>query len=47
MVESGNGARLVTFNAVRPVVGRTVLAVGAGGGCFEYRLPLFFSFHID
>ena len=29
------------------IVGRTVLAVGAGGGCFDYHLPLFTSFHID
>ena len=29
------------------IVGRTVLAVGAGVGCFDYHLPLFLSFHID
>ena len=29
------------------IVGRIVLAVGAGGVCFDYRLPLFLSFHID
>ena len=29
------------------IVERSVLAVGAGGGCFNYHLPLFFSFHID
>ena len=29
------------------IVGRTVLAVGAGRGCFDYHLPLFLSFHID
>ena len=29
------------------IVGRTVLAVGAVGGCFDYHLPLFLSFHID
>ena len=25
------------------IVGRTLLAVGAGGGCFGYHLPLFLS----
>ena len=29
------------------IVGCTVLAVGAGGGCFDYHLPLFLSFRID
>ena len=30
------------------IVGRTMLAVGAGGGCFDYHLPfIFLSFHID
>ena len=29
------------------IVGHTMLAVGAGGGCFDYHLPLFLSFHID
>ena len=52
MVESGNGARLVTFSTGASfcfliIVGRTVLAIGAGGGCFDYHLPLFLSFHID
>ena len=26
-------------------LGRTVLAVGAGGSCFDYHLSLFLSFH--
>ena len=29
------------------IVGGTVLAVGAGEGCFDHHLPLFLSFHID
>ena len=29
------------------IVGRTVLAVGAGRGCSDYHLPLFLSVHID
>ena len=29
------------------IIGRTVLAVGGGEGCFDYHLPLFLSFHID
>ena len=30
------------------IVGRTMLAVGAGGGGFDYHLPfIFLSFHID
>ena len=24
-----------------------MLGLGAGGGCFDYQLPLFLSFHID
>ena len=46
MVESGNGARWGVL-LCWIIVGRTVLAVGAGRGCFDYNLPLFFSFHID
>ena len=29
------------------ILGRTVLAVVAVGGCFDYHIPLFLSFHID
>ena len=46
MVESGNGARLVTFSAGRLTVLDNCIAVGAGGG-LDYHLPLFLSFHID
>ena len=29
------------------IVGRTVLEVSAEGGCSDYHLPFFLSFHID
>ena len=52
MVESGKPGTLGNFQCRDVllfwiIVGHTVLVVGAGGGCLDYHLPLFLSFHIN